>query len=153
MSHDNFSWVRSWLVSFFGDAKTCAHFEHFKGLAIGGRRIRCGRGTSIGPGGSFDTGSSNGIPAGTSLDWEGSGSEVAEDDGESDTGQFKFTISLDAEDDENSAVEGVGLSAIADCSKLGSEEQALYWKSMSESISGSLEKVKSQSASGSPTSK
>lgn len=125
MSHKNLSWVRSWRLSWPRDAKTCAHSEHFKGVAIGGSRIRRGWETSTGPGSSFDTVSSNEMPTGALLDWEGSGSEVAEDDGKSDTGQFKFTISLDAEDDENSAVEGVGLSATADCSKLGSEEQAL----------------------------
>ena len=125
MSHKNFSWVCPWRLSWPRDAKTCAHSEHFKDVAIGGSRLRCGWETSTGPGSSFDTVSSNEIPPGTSLDWKGSGSEVAEDDGKSDTGQFEFTISLDAEDDEDSAVEGVGLSATTDCSKLGREEQAL----------------------------
>ena len=153
MSQTNLSWVRSWRLSWPRDAKTCAHSEHFKGVVIGGSRIRCSWETSTGPGSSFDTVSSNKIPTGTSFDWEGSESEVAEDDGKSDTGQFKFTMSLDAEDDENSAVEGVDWSATADCSKFGSEEQVLSRKSKSKSTSGSIGRVKSQSASGSPTSK
>ena len=152
MSQRKLSWARSWRLSWPRDAKTCAHSEHFNGVAIGGSRIRRGWETLAGPGSSFDTVSSSVIPTETSLDWEGSRSEVAEDDGKSDTGQFKSTISLDAEDNENLAVEGVNLSATADCSKLGSEGQALSLKLKSKSIRGSLEKVKSQSASGSPTS-
>ena len=107
----------------------------------------------IAPGSSIDMVSSSEIPTGTSLGWEISRSEVAEDDGKSDTGESKFTIPLDAEDDENSAVEGVDLSATAGCSKLGSEEQALWWKSKSRFNSGWLGNIKSQSASGSPTMK
>ena len=53
------------------------------------------------------------------------GGEIAEDDGESDAGQPKFAISLDVGDEENSAVEGVELSATAGCSQLGSEEKEL----------------------------
>ena len=107
------------------DAKTCAHSEHLNGVVIGGSRIPRDWETWTGSGSSFDTGSLNEIPTGTSPKWEVLGSEVAEYDGKSDTGQSKSTTSLDAEDDEHSAVDGVDLSATADCSKLGSEEQAL----------------------------
>lgn len=125
ISHKNLSCVRAWRLSWPRDAKTCAHSEHFNGVAIGGSRIRCDWETLTGSGSSFDTVSLKEISTGKSLDWEGLGSQLAEDDGKIDTGQSKFTISLDAEDDENSAVEDVDLSATADSSKLGSEEQAL----------------------------
>ena len=97
--------------------------------------------------------SSSEIPTGTSLDWEISGSEIAEDDGEGDTGESKFTIPQDTEDDENSAIKGVELSTATKYSKLGSKDQALSWKLKPEPFSGWLEKGKAPSASGSPRSK
>lgn len=93
------------------------------------------------------------MPTETSLSGEDSGSEVAEDDGKSGWGEFEFTISLDAGDGENSAVEGVGSSATAGHSRLGSEEEAMSWKLKPGSIGGSLGMQNSPPASASQTSR
>ena len=94
---------------------------------------------------------SNETPTEKPLSWEGSGSEAAEDGGKSGRGGFEFTISLDAGDGEKPAVKGVGSSATADHSKLGSEEEAMSWKLKPGSIGGSLGKQNSPPASASQT--
>ena len=129
---------------------TCVHFEHFRVVATGGSRIRCGWEASTGPGSFSDTVPSNEVRTETSLSWEASGSEVAGDDDNSGWGGFEYTIS-DAEDGETSAVEGVGSSATGGHSKLGSGDEALSWKFKPASIARSLRKCNPLPASASPT--
>ena len=75
----------------------------------------------------------------------------AGNDGKSGWGRFELTIS-DTDDGETSAVEGVGSSATAGHSKLGSGEETPSWKLKPASIARSPRKCNPLPASASPTS-